>query len=150
MKSFLRKRPLPESLKEKITESFGSSDAAEKLEAGLPAISLPSLTSFNTAFSNDADPVLSYAQALLALGRKGDVLLALTTSGNSENILCAAKTAAALGITVIALTGKNGGKISMLADVSVRVPEEETYKIQELHLPVYHCICGEIEKAFFG
>ena len=151
MKSFRRKRLLSAEQKRKMAENLPEiAEIAEKLEGGLPAISLPSLTSFNTAFSNDADPRLVYAQALVALANEGDVLMAISTSGNSENIVCAAKTAKALGLTVIALTGKSGGRLKEISDVAICVPEEETYKIQELHQPVYHCICGEIEEKFFG
>ena len=150
MKSFLIKRPLSDEKKEKMAEKLPEiSEIAEKLEGGLPAISLPSLTSFNTAFTNDSDPRLVYAQALVALANEGDALMAISTSGNSENVVNAAKTAKALGLTVISLTGKSGGKLKEISDVAICVPEEETYKIQELHQPVYHCICGEIEKRFF-
>lgn len=151
MKSFRKKRLLSAEQKRKMAENLPEiAEIAEKLEGALPAISLPSLTSFNTAFSNDADPCLVYAQALVALANEGDVLMAISTSGNSENIVCAAKTAKALGLTVIALTGKGGGKLKGISDVAICVPEEETYKTQELHQPVYHCICSEIEEKFFG
>lgn len=150
MKSFLIKRPLSDEKKKKMAEKLPEiSEITERLEGGLPAISLPSLTSFNTAFTNDSDPRLVYAQALVALSNEGDALMAISTSGNSENIVNAAKTAKALGLTVIALTGKSGGNLKEISDVAICVPEEETYKIQELHQPVYHCICGEIEKRFF-
>lgn len=150
MKSFLIKRPLSDEKKKKMAEKLPEiSEITEKLEGGLPAISLPSLTSFNTAFINDADPRLVYAQALVALANEGDALMAISTSGNSENIVNTAKTAKALGLTVIALTGKSGGKLKEISDVAICVPEEETYKIQELHQPVYHCICGELEERFF-
>lgn len=151
MKGFLKKRPLSVQKKTEMAKNYSELDdfIFDGLQGGLPTVSLPSLTSFNTAFINDADPRLVYAQAIIALANKEDVLMAISTSGNSENIVCAAKTAKALGLTVIALTGKNGGRLKEISDVAICVPEEETYKIQELHQPVYHCICGEIEEKFF-
>lgn len=121
----------------------------EKLQNGLPAISLPSFTALNMAFANDVAPELVYAQGVFALGRQQDVLLAISTSGNSCNVVEAAKVAKALGIRVIALTGGSGGMLGKLADLCICVPETETYKVQELHLPVYHCLCEEIETYFF-
>ena len=91
-----------------------------------------------------------YAQSVLALGKKGDVLIAMSTSGNSKNVFEAAKVAKALGLDVIALTGKSGGKLKGIADVCICAPETDTYKIQELHLPIYHYICAEIEERFFN
>ena len=119
----------------------------DKLQTGFPAIPLPSLTSLISAAGNDIDPDLAYAQAVMALGRPGDVLCAISTSGNAENVYNAAVTAKAKGMTVLALTGKDGGRLAGIADIAVRVPETETYRVQELHLPVYHYICAEVEKA---
>jgi D-sedoheptulose 7-phosphate isomerase len=141
VKGFLKKRPLPREWDETMDHL--------PLQMGLPAIALPSLTGVNTAFSNDVDAALVYAQGVLALGRPGDVLLAISTSGNAVNVNHAAVTARALGLTVIALTGQGGGKLAEAAEIGIFVPEKETYKVQELHLPVYHYLCAAVEQAFF-
>ncbi len=151
MKGFLKERRLSVQKKTKMQKNFTLDDnILDKLQRGLPAISLPSVTSLNTAFCNDVEPRLVYAQSLMSLASGNDVLFTISTSGNSENIVCAAKVAKALGLTVIALTGDTGGQLKSMADVSICVPENETYKVQELHLPVYHCICAEIEDRFFA
>ncbi len=152
MKSFLLKRPIDESRKEQMQKSSPALDSAtlDSLQMGLPAISLTSMSALNTAFANDVDPELIYAQSVLALGKAGDVLIAISTSGNAKNVCEAAKVARAIGMKVIALTGKDGGELKSLSDVCVIAPECETYKIQELHLPIYHNICAEVEKHFFG
>ena len=116
----------------------------------MPAVSLPSLTAALTASLNDLAPELAYAQLLYGLAKKGDVLIAVSTSGNAENVLNAVRLALPLGVSVVALTGNGGGALGELATVAVRVPENETYKIQELHLPVYHAICAEVERELFG
>ena len=151
MKGFLKKRPLSESQKEEMKEKCPQleDETLSLLQGGLPAISLPSLTALLTAFSNDVAPELSYAQAVLSLGKKGDILIAISTSGNAENVVSAAKVAKGVGMTVIALTGKDGGKLKDFSDVAIIVDESETFKIQELHLPTYHYICSEVEEYFF-
>lgn len=151
MKGFLKLRPINEAKKEEMKKNCPDVDEAmlEKLQMGLPAISLPSLTALNSAFCNDVEAEYIYAQAVLALGKEKDVLVAISTSGNSKNVCAAAKAAKALGVTTIALTGKSGGKLKDICDLSICVPETETYKVQELHLPTYHCICAEIEEYFF-
>ena len=152
MKGFLKKRPLTEGKKREMRESCPEIDEAvlESLQDALPAIPLTSLSALNTAFCNDVDPALIYAQSVLALGKSGDVLIAMSTSGNSKNVVEAAKVAKALGICVIGLTGESGGKLKSIADICICAPECETYKIQELHLPIYHYICAEIETRFFA
>ena len=152
MKGFMNKRVLSDEQKMMMKNKCGalSHDTLCKLQNALPAISLTSFTALNTAFCNDVDANLVYAQSVLALGKPGDVLLAISTSGSSKNVIEAAKVAKATGLKVIALTGKSGGKLKELADVSITVPECETYKVQELHLPVYHYICAKIEDHFFG
>lgn len=152
MKGFMLKRPLKAEQRQKMREGCQrlDEDTLDKLQGSLPAISLPSLGALNTAFSNDVDPYLVYAQSVLGLGKKDDVLLAISTSGNSKNVVEAAKVAKALGLKVIALTGSSGGELSGLANVCIRAPESETYKVQQLHLPIYHYLCSEIEKHFFG
>ena len=123
---------------------------AERLERGLPAISLCAHSALMTAVANDTAADTIFAQQIMALGRPGDVLLTLSTSGNSRNCVLAAAAAKARGMTVIALTGMGGGKLGQIADITVAVPEKETYKVQELHLPVYHALCSAVEEHFFG
>lgn len=123
---------------------------ADHLQGSLPAISLIGEPSLTTAFMNDAVPVLVFAQQVNGLGRAGDVFLGISTSGNSKNILYAAVAAKSKGLKVIGLTGGKDSRLAELADVCIRVPETETYKIQELHLPVYHCLCLMLEEKFFG
>lgn len=151
MKGFLSKRPLTEKQKQSMIKNSGYINAKwlDRLQGGLPAISLPSQSALNTAFCNDVDPELVYAQHLMGLGKRGDVLFCISTSGNSKNVCAAAAVGKALGITVIGLTGEGGGKLKEIADICICVPETETYKVQELHLPVYHYLCAEIEKYFF-
>lgn len=123
---------------------------AENLQGALPAISLTGHSSLTTAFMNDAMPELVFAQQVNGYGKPGDVYLGISTSGNSKNVLYAAVNAKAKGLKVIGLTGAKENKLMAYADVCIRVPETETYKIQELHLPVYHCLCLMLEDRFFG
>lgn len=151
MKGFLKKRPLTTEQKAKMTSlsPLLEEETLSKLQGGLPAISLPSITALNSAFCNDVDPELIYAQSVMAMGKTGDVLIAMSTSGNAKNVFAAAMVAKGLGLTVIGLTGKGGGKLSEIADICIRVPETETFKVQELHLPVYHYLCAATEEEFF-
>ena len=123
---------------------------ADNLQGALPAISLTGHSSLQTAFMNDAVPELVFAQQVNGYGKPGDVFLGISTSGNSKNVLYAALNAKAKGLRVIGLTGLRENKLMKYADVCIRVPETETYKIQELHLPVYHCLCLMLEQKFFG
>ena len=123
---------------------------AENLQGALPAISLTGHSSLTTAFMNDAMPELAFAQQVNGYGKPGDVYLGISTSGNSKNVLYAAITAKSRGLKVIGLTGQKESRLMELADVCIRVPATETYKIQELHLPVYHCLCLMLEDKFFG
>ena len=123
---------------------------SENLEPGLAAVALVANESLSTAVINDIDGNCVYAQQLLCYGERGDSYLGISTSGNSQNIMNAAVVARAKGIKIIALTGETGGEIGRYADVAVRVPENETYIIQELHLPIYHCWCMMLEERFFG
>lgn len=151
MKGFLKKRPITQNKKAEMKSLCPEleEELLQKLQGGLPAISLAHLTGLNTAFSNDVDGRFGFAQAVMALGKKDDVLLCLSTSGNAENVLAAAKVARGLGISVVSLTGKSGGGVKALSDVCICLPERETYKVQELSLPVYHCICAAVEAHFF-
>lgn len=152
MKGFLKRRPLDSQTRAQMKARMPAVDDAllNTLQGGLAAVPLTCLTALGSAVCNDADPVLVYAQPLMALGRPGDVLVALSTSGNAENVCAAATVAKARGLTVVALTGKNGGKLAQIADITVRVPEIETYRVQELHLPVYHYLCAATEAHFFA
>lgn len=151
MKGFLKKRPLSEDQKSKMKENCSLIDDGilDKLQNALPAIALPNIAALNSAFCNDVDSELIYAQSLMSLAKKGDVLIAISTSGNSKNVYAAAKTAKALGIDVIGLTGGTGGKLKEISDICIIAPENETFKIQELHLPIYHYICASVEEYFF-
>ena len=151
MKGFLSKRPLSE--KQKAEMKANCPEIEDKylllLQRAVPAIALPSFTALNTAFCNDVEPELVFAQSLMGLGKKDDVLLCISTSGNSKNVVAAALTAKALGIKTIGLTGKTGGKLKSICDICVCVPETETFKVQELHLPVYHYLCARVEEELF-
>ena len=123
---------------------------AKHLQGALPAIALTGHSSLTTAFMNDSNPELIFAQQVNGYGKAGDVFLGISTSGNSRNILFAAVTAKSKGLKVIGLTGQKPNRLAELADVCIQVTETETYKIQELHLPVYHCLCMMLEEHFFG
>ncbi|MDR2371760.1 MAG: SIS domain-containing protein [Puniceicoccales bacterium] len=144
LKSFCKKRPIPQDIAAKI-----GSEMASNLEGALPAISLPDFVSFHTAYANDRSAEYNFAQLVLALGDEGDVLWALSTSGNSKNIIHAIRTARAKNLKIIGLTGRSGGTMCDLCTTCICVPEKETFKIQELHLPVYHALCQAIEAHFF-
>ncbi len=152
MKSFQLQRRIPQELRLKLIEIDRDTgkELAESLEGALPAIPLVSQVALNTAYINDVGSDGIFAQQLYGLGCEGDVFVGISTSGNSKNIIQAAVLAKALGIKVIALTGQTRGKIVDYSDVCVKIPEVETYKIQELHLPIYHCWCMMLEERFFG
>lgn len=152
MKGFRCRREIPEGLSGRLREIdvVRGSELASKLQGALPTLALDNHNALNTAFLNDVDGNLIYAQQVMGYGNEGDVFLGISTSGNSENILYAAVTARAKGLKVIGFTGKMGGMLKEFADVCVRVDEEETYKIQELHLPIYHCLCLMLEESFFN
>ena len=149
MKSFLIKRPIAQSLKKRLRDIGGNDGEflSKYLERPITAVSLVENNALKTAYSNDVDEEYAVAQQLLGYGKLNDVFLAISTSGNSANIINAAIVAKANGIKVIALTGKLGGKLIQFSDVAVKVPEYDTYKIQELHLPIYHCWCMMLEKS---
>ena len=156
LKGFLSHRPLSEEDCLALAESLPDGEAdpdlyllAGQLQGGLPAISLPAQTAALTAVCNDTDPALIFAQLTWALGQSGDTLICLSTSGNSRNVVLAAKAAKTKGLRVLALTGEKDSKLSELSDVTVQVPATDTYRVQEYHLPVYHYLCAAIEKSFF-
>lgn len=151
MKSFVLKRRIAPELQAALKAQWG--DQAdyyiENLEGTVPAISLVNEVSLMTAYSNDKAPDLVFAQQVFGYGRPGDVLLAISTSGNSANVLHAARIARTLGLEVISMTGEGGGKLKDLSDVLLAVPSRVTYQIQEYHLPIYHAICLALEAQFF-
>jgi len=151
MKSFVRKRSLPEGYPEALVKADPEMGRklVEHLQGTLPAIALDGHVALSTAYQNDCEPLLCFAQQVNGYGREGDVFLGISTSGNSANVLYAAVAARARGMKVIGLTGEGESRLSKFADVCVRVPETETYKVQELHLPVYHALCMMLEEKFF-
>jgi len=151
MKGFLSLRPLSDERKSELKTANPdlSDEILDMLQGALPAISLTGHNGLSTAFSNDVNPSLVFAQQLYGLGNKGDIFIGITTSGNSDNVCKAASLAKAMGIKVIGLTGQKGGKLKEIADACICVPETETFKVQELHLPVYHYLCASAESYFF-
>ncbi len=152
MKQFQQNRALDKELTDHLTKINNARGAilAKSLQKGLPAIALHNHPSLNTAFANDVDSRLCYAQQVLGYGVKQDVLWAISTSGKSENIIYAAITAKALGMQVVGLTGKDGGELKQYVDVSILADGVSTHEIQELHVPVYHCLCRMLEHRFFA
>lgn len=149
MKSFMFKRKISDEFAKRYRRVNGH-DAPEWLEGVLPAISLVSQTAFSSAFGNDEAAVGVYAQQVYGYGAEGDALLGISTSGSSANVIEAARVARALGMKVIALTGHRESALSGLSDVAIRVPETDTFKVQEYHLPVYHCLCAMVEARMHG
>jgi D-sedoheptulose 7-phosphate isomerase len=145
LKGFRRERPLAAKARRGLPRGV-----ARALQGALPAIPLSNFAALASAFANDVSSELTLAQLTSALGRKGDVLVALSTSGNSRNVCLATTTAHARGMTTIALTGRSGGRLANLADIAIRVPARETHLVQELHLPVYHTLSLMLEDAFFN
>ncbi|MCL2046773.1 MAG: SIS domain-containing protein [Oscillospiraceae bacterium] len=153
MKSFvIRNRVVEPSIEAMLLEKYGDdgSELAKKLEGALPAIPLTGFIGLATAFANDVDPQVSFAQQVYGLGHEGDIFLAISTSGNSRNLINALMVADAKGLVTIGLTGRNGGMFNNYCHYLIHAPEDETYKIQELHLPIYHTICLMLEFEFFG
>lgn len=152
MKRFQIQRPVDEEFAEQLCkiDSVRGKSLAKNLEKTLVAIPLVAHEALSTAYINDVDGLGVFAQQLYGYGKPGDVFIGISTSGNSKNIMNATVVARALGIKVIGLTGAKGGELAEVSDVAVKVPENETYLIQELHLPVYHCWCHMLEEHFFG
>ena len=142
MKGFLSMRPVTD---ERIPEKL-----RKNLQGSLPAISLPSQSAILSAFCNDVEPSMMYAQMVYGYATEKDLLIGLSTSGNSKNVVNAVEVAKAVGAKTMAMTGQRDSKLSAICDVTIQVPETETYKIQELHLPVYHYLCAEVERVLFG
>jgi D-sedoheptulose 7-phosphate isomerase len=150
MKCFKKMRPVADEFAAALkAQGELGEELAHDLEGGLPAISLCGHSPLTFAYLNDKNPMLTFAQQLSVMGNNGDVLIALSTSGNSKNCVYAAMVAKAKGMPVFFLGGGTGGKLLSLADVSIVAPESETYKVQECHLPIYHCLCAMLEEEFF-
>jgi D-sedoheptulose 7-phosphate isomerase len=156
MKGFVKHRPVDREFAALLKQAASNAEKSEagdalarKLQGALPAIALTQHSALSTAYANDVDADLVFAQQVYGYGRLNDVFLGISTSGNSRNIVNAMITAQAAGLRTIALTGGNGGEIARIADTAIIAPEKETYKIQELHLPIYHALCLALEDHFF-
>lgn len=152
MKEFALKRPLPDKEQQRLRQVSKEHGAllAKHLQGALPAVTLTSNIALSTAYSNDAAPELVFAQQVYGYGRAENVLLGISTSGNSKNVIYALETARSKDMATIGMTGEEGGRMKGLCDVCIRVPSGFTPEIQELHLPVYHCLCRMIEEEYFG
>lgn len=144
VKQFSRPRHLSSEIQQKL-----GPELSRELHGGLPALSLPSMIGFHTAFNNDDNPEFAFAQQVMAFGKPGDILFGISTSGNSKNVINAARTAKALGLVVISLTGESGGELAPLSDLAILAPANEVPRIQELHLPIYHALCQMVEDTMF-
>jgi len=151
MKGFKQQRPLSDEQRFALKTFFPDEGdyLADHLQQGIPAISLVSQVSLLSAFANDVAADMTFAQQVFVYGRNGDVLLGLSTSGNSKNVVNACTTAKAFGIKTIGMTGKDGGKLREICDVTICVPSNETHRVQEYHLPVYHTLCAMVESDIF-
>lgn len=151
MKSFQFRRPAGEAISARLDSLYGQAgrETAALLEGALPAIALPEMTALSTAYMNDSSAAGVFAQGVYGLGKEGDVFLAISTSGNSPNVLYACMIARAMGLRVVGMTGEGGGKMKDLCNCLIRVPSYETFAIQEYHLPIYHALCAMLEAEFF-
>ncbi|WIH84036.1 SIS domain-containing protein [Brachyspira pilosicoli] len=149
LKSFVKKRPIKEEIRKELLSMEDGEYIADNLEAPLRAIALTSHMGLSTAYLNDRDPYLIFAQQLLGFGDKGDVFIAISTSGNAKNIIHACKVAKAMGIKIISFTNNHGGKLAEMADIAIKAPAKETYIAQEYHEAIYHEICIRVEEYFF-
>lgn len=150
VKGFLLPRKLPVPLMDKLKEHGLDNDLCQNLQMGIPAISLAAGVSLPTAIANDTGYEYVFAQQVFILGNAGDILMAISTSGNSSNVVKAAQVAKATGLNVISLTGANSGKLSAYSDILIQVPSMETPYIQEMHVAIYHAICADMERMLFG
>ncbi len=151
MKGYLSPRPLPAAMKEKLraVDPELGPVLGEKLQGTLPAINISAISAFATAFGNDVSAELTFAQAVSGYGRAGDALIGISTSGNAANVRAALVVARALGMRTVGLTGAGRGRMAGLCDILIAVPASRTFEVQELHLPVYHCLCAMVEARFF-
>jgi len=152
MKAFQLPRPIPDAVRTRLIAAFPANgdQLAARLQGALPAISLVSQSALMTAYANDVDAELIFAQQVYGYGAPGDALLGLSTSGNSVNVVRALQVGRALGLHTIGLTGRSGGQLPTLCDVTIRVPADTIADIQERHLPIYHALCTMLEEAFFS
>ncbi|MGI6260447.1 MAG: D-sedoheptulose-7-phosphate isomerase [Acutalibacteraceae bacterium] len=150
MKEFARKREIQGDVPAKLRQLFPEDQLETRLQAALPAVALGVNQAFSSAYANDADPEMVFAQELYGFGKEHDILLALSTSGNSSNVLNAVKVAKAMGVQSIGICGGTGGRLKKLCDTCILLPETETYLVQELTLPVYHALCRMVETYFWG
>ncbi|MDD3117922.1 MAG: SIS domain-containing protein [Victivallales bacterium] len=152
MKGFILKRPLSPEFRSQLMSLYGEDgrELANNLQQGLRAVALTSHPALNTAFANDVDATMIFAQQLFVLGRPGDALMVLTTSGNSVNVIKAVQVAKARGLRTIAMTGASGGRCRGLVDCLINAPHRETFRVQEYHLPIYHALCLMVEDYFYG
>lgn len=152
MKGFIKRRPVGDDVRNRLIESCGEEGKymAGRLQCGLRAVSLTGHPALSTAYGNDVDGSMVFAQQIFVLGRPGDCLLGISTSGNSDNVVKCLRMAKSMGIGTIAMTACGGGKCAEIADCRIKVPEKETYLAQEYHLPIYHCLCMMLEDHFYG
>ncbi len=152
MKGYWLARPVPAELRRRLVEAWPDQGQAlaDHLQGALPAISLVSQTALMTAFNNDVDPTMVFAQQVYGYGRPGDVLLGLSTSGGSRNVINALRVGRALGLVTLGLSGRAGGEMRSVCDVVIRVPYDRTPEVQERHMAIYHAICGRLEEFFFS
>ena len=141
MKGFMKKR--------EITDNRIPEEMRKNLQGSLPAISLPSQCAVLSAFINDVEPMMMYAQLVYGYAKQNDLVIGISTSGNSKKVVNAVEVARCMGVKTLSLTGKRDSRLSEISDITIKVPETETFKVQELHLPVYHYLCAETEKAMF-
>ena len=149
MKSFERKRALDSVFSDRLERLFPGDNLPGRLQTPLRALALGTNPVLTTAISNDVSPEMIFAQEVYGYGECGDVLFALSTCGNSVNVLNAVKVAKAMGIRCIGMCGGTGGELKRLCDLCIVIPEEETYLIQEAMLPVYHSLCRMVEGYCF-
>lgn len=150
VKSFRLRRPLDSELRAALCDGEGGAELAERLQGGLPAINLGAHTALNTAIANDVGAEYAYAQQVIGYGAPGDTLLGISTSGNSRNILYAARTAKAKGLEVVGLTGRDGGKMCAVCDLLLCAPADSTEDVQDMHSVLYHVLCATLEAEFWG
>lgn len=154
MKGFVKRRKISDDYARKLidVDPIRGKELAEKLQSGMPAIALDGHQSLTTAYTNDVENggLIAFAQQVSGYGVAGDVFLGISTSGNSKNVMYAAVVAKAKGMKIIGLTGEKGGQLAEFADVAIKVPETETFMVQEYHLPIYHCLCLMLEERFFS
>ena len=149
LKSFLKKRPIKEEIRKELLKIEDGEYIADNLESPLRAVALTSHLGLSSAYLNDKEPYLVFAQQLLGFGDRGDIFIAISTSGNAKNIIYASKLAKAMGIKVVSLTNENGGKLAEMADIAIKAPAKETHIAQEYHEAIYHEICIRVEEHFF-